>query len=941
MIGLPIAFGAPLLLAGLAALPIIWWLLRLTPPRPSEEIFPPLKILLKLMKREETPQKSPWWLTLLRLTMAGLVVVALAEPVLNPQTAKLEQTEGPLAIVIDNSWASSTIEANQKRTAANLLDLAEKADRPVILAATAAEENAAIGPFDAATARERLAALKSEPVVADTVMVSRRLAQLDQANKPSEIAWLSAGLESKSEKQAFDMIGTGGAKMLQWFAPAAVDALGISSTENTADSVRASVLRTENSPLPDAFRLLAFDEKNRPLGEADFSFAAGAGSAVAELKLPLELRNDIASLSVEGAKNAAATRLIDDSMKRKRVALVSGSTSDLAQTLLSPLYYISRALAPYADVIEPRNTELGSSINELLDNRPSVLVMADVGAVPQEVYARLDEWIGAGGVLIRFAGPRLAASVEDTLLPVRLRKGERALDGSLSWTVPQNLLPFGEKSPFAGVAISEDLSVSRQVLAEPSPDLSEKSWADLRDGTPLVTGEKRGRGMIVLYHVTPNAGWSNLPLTGTFVEMLRRTVGLAQAAPGAGLGGVQVALPPLRMIAADGRTAPPPPNAKPLPVSAKTEPSVSFSNPPGLYGTTDGAQALNLLKPDDKLVTAKVPVLGMPVTAGVYQSEDQSSLKGPLFLAALVLLALDCLAMLWLTGAFAARRLAPAALAAIALIAVLPNTGLAQDSSATPNPSPQVNEADAIEAITKTRLAYVKSGNEAVDKVSYDGLFGLTVYLNDRTALEPEDPIGLDLDTDELVFYPMIYWPIDASAPMPSAAAIARADAYMRQGGSILFDTRDQDISGFDLDGGGSPNNQRLREILKGMNVPPLEPVPADHVLSKAFYLLNDFPGRYRGGELWVEATAPVDEATDRPVRTGDGVSPILISSNDFASAWAMDNNGNFQFSTVPSDSMQREYAFRSGVNIMMYMLTGNYKSDQVHVPALLERLGQ
>jgi hypothetical protein len=939
MMGLPIAFGAPLLLAGLAALPIIWWLLRLTPPRPNEELFPPLKILLKLVKREETPQKSPWWLTLLRLTMAGLVVLALAEPVLNPQTAQLAQTEGPIAVVVDNSWASSAIEVNQKRTAENLLTLAEQAGRPVILAATVAEENAAIGPFDAATARERLAAIKAEPVPADALMVSRRLAQLDAVNKPHEIAWLSAGLESLSEKQAFDAIGSGGVKFLNWFAPAAMDALAISATENAADAVKVSIQRIENTALPAAHRLQAFDEKNRPLGETEFAFSANAGMAVAELKLPLELRNDITSLSVDGARNAASTRLIDDRMKRKRVALLSGATSDSAQPLLSPLYYISRALTPYADVIEPRNAELGGAISELLDNRPSVLVMADVGAVPADAQTKIGEWISAGGVLIRFAGPRLAAATEDGLLPVRLRRGERALDGSLSWTVPQNLLPFGEKSPFSGVPISEDLSVSRQVLAEPSPDLSEKSWADLQDGTPLVTAEKRGRGTVVLYHVTPNTGWSNLPLTGTFVEMLRRTVSLAQAGPGAGLNGAEAALPPLRMIAADGRTASPPPNAKPLLVSAKTEPVVSFSNPPGLYGTSDGAIALNLLKADDKLIAAKAPVLPIPVTSDVYQTEDQSSLKGPLFFAALALLALDCLAMLWLTGAFAARRLATGAIAGVALIAVLPNSGLAQETA--PAPQAQVSEADAIEAISKTRLAYVKSGDATLDKVSSDGLFGLTVYLNDRTALEPEDPVGLDLGKDELVFYPMIYWPIDASAPMPSAAAIARADAYMRQGGTILFDTRDQDVAGFDLNGSGSPNNQRLREILKGMSVPPLEPVPADHVLSKAFYILNDFPGRYRGGDLWVEATAPVDDATDRPVRTGDGVSPILITSNDFASAWAMDENGNLLYSTVPSDGMQREFAFRSGVNIMMYMLTGNYKSDQVHVPALLERLGQ
>jgi hypothetical protein len=130
--------------------------------------------------------------------------------------------------------------------------------------------------------------------------------------------------------------------------------------------------------------------------------------------------------------------------------------------------------------------------------------------------------------------------------------------------------------------------------------------------------------------------------------------------------------------------------------------------------------------------------------------------------------------------------------------------------------------------------------------------------------------------------------------------------------------------------------------MLSSLDIPPLEPVPADHVLTKAFYLLSDFPGRYAGGPLWVEASeSGTGEPSDRPARAGDGVSSLLITENDFAAAWAMDENGTLLYPTVPADPFQRELAFRSGVNIVMYTLTGNYKADQVHVPALLERLGQ
>jgi hypothetical protein len=113
-------------------------------------------------------------------------------------------------------------------------------------------------------------------------------------------------------------------------------------------------------------------------------------------------------------------------------------------------------------------------------------------------------------------------------------------------------------------------------------------------------------------------------------------------------------------------------------------------------------------------------------------------------------------------------------------------------------------------------------------------------------------------------------------------------------------------------------------------------------VLTKTFFLLKDFPGRFASGQLWVEATpTPSEDEPARPARAGDGVSSILITSNDFAGAWAQRTDGMPDLPLFPGEPRQREFAFRAGVNIVMYTLTGNYKADQVHIPALLERLGQ
>jgi hypothetical protein len=148
----------------------------------------------------------------------------------------------------------------------------------------------------------------------------------------------------------------------------------------------------------------------------------------------------------------------------------------------------------------------------------------------------------------------------------------------------------------------------------------------------------------------------------------------------------------------------------------------------------------------------------------------------------------------------------------------------------------------------------------------------------------------------------------------------------------VFFDTRD---GGLDLDGGG---NNGLKNLLKGLDLPPLEPVPDQHVLTRSFYLLDRFPGRFDGTRPWVESR--IGDTNDNP-GASDGVSSVIIGSNDYAAAWAIDDNGNPLYAVVPGIERQREFAMRTGINAVMYALTGNYKADQVHVPAFLERLGQ
>lgn len=936
MSALPFVFTSPYILFGLLALPAIWWLLRLTPPRPKAEVFPPLKILATVLKREETPSKSPWWLTLLRIALAAAVIFALADPVVNPRNNSIAGS-GPLVLVVDNSWASAPDWERRVATAQALIGDAERADRPVSISFTADAEHDAVSGTTA-VALDKLAAAKPKPLVPDRALTAEAITEALNGTAPGTLAYIADGVQTAQDESAMRTLASLSPAEFRIVRGDGKAIAAITGATNNADAMSVTLSRLDTAEAA-SLTVNAQDSQGRILANGTASFAPGAAETTATVEAPFELRNDFARLSIEGVSTAGAVHLLDDGFRRRRVALLAGETGNDFQPLLQPLYYISRALQPFVDLIPQRQADLAQAIPEILQSNPSVIVMADIGRLPQETYEPLQRWLAGGGTLIRFAGPRLAAApADDPLVPVTLRQGERALGGALSWAEPQPLADFPAFGAFAGMPKADGILVKRQVLAEPTPDLAERTWASLADGTPLVTTRNVEAGRIVLFHVSAEASWSDLPISGHFVDMLRRIVQLSKAGgASASANAPAAALPPFRLLTAEGALSAEIGTARPLEMRAGQPPRTGFDNPPGLYGTEDGFVALNLLPAGATLRPLDTSAAGVSTTNEALIGETAKSLRPALFIAAFMMLIADSLIVLFMNGAFARLPKARSATVATLLLALGAFAAMSPTDARADDPKP--GDEQIFERLDTTHLAYVRTGEDDVDRISEQGLQGLSEFLTWRTTLEPGQPVGLDISKDELSFYPIIYWPVSASAPMPSSAAISRIDAYMRAGGTVLFDTRDQ-FSSLDT-GATSANGERLQAILANIDIPPLEPVPEDHVLTRSFYLLTNFPGRYNGSPLWVESRQGAAKTTSGLSSSGDGVTPIMITGNDFAGAWAVDAQGAPVLPTVPPDEMQREHAFRSGVNIMMYMLTGNYKADQVHVPALLERLGQ
>jgi Domain of unknown function (DUF4159)/Aerotolerance regulator N-terminal len=943
--GLPLSFAEPFLLLGLLSLPVLWWLLRVMPPRPRRIEFPPTRLLFDIAPKEETPSRTPWWLTALRLMAAALVILAAAGPIWNPQTG-LAGSSTPLVILLDDGWSAASSWDIRIKAADELIANADSNRRGVALVPLS-EPARDITIMPGGTARVALRQLNPKPYSIERVETLPALERFLKATGDCEIAWLSDGVDTGRGGEFLEGLSkTIGDRTLTVFDGGTPSPLALVAAENAAAKMTVKVLRTDGGIAAGVVR--AIDQKGSPIGEARYAFAPQARETEAAFDLPVELRNDIARLEISGERSAGAVQLLDKRWRRRAIGIVSGSTNDTAQPLLASTFYLTRALAPFADVRLGDRGAPQQAITQFLDQKLPMIVLADVGTLSPEIRERIAAWIEQGGVLVRFAGPRLAQA-DDDLVPVKLRRGGRSLGGSLTWEKPQHMASFAADGPFAGLAVPKDITVNRQVLAEPDAVLATKSWASLEDGTPLVTGEHRGKGLVSLFHVSADMRWSDLPMSGTFVEMLRRIVDISgyTSTPGAGVASETKVetVAPLHTLDGFGAFGPPPSTAKPLPADFRDR--ASIDHPPGFYGPADGPLAVNALAAADRI--APLDTSSLRARRASYTNAEPRDLRGILLSSSLALFLIDAVIVALLGAGIAGllrRRAAPAAFAlALILSTMLAAPQPSRADNAAPQPSRVDNNDDfAIKAVTQTRLAYVVTGNADVDSIVKAGMAGLTLFLAQRTALEAGDPVGVDPAHDELAFFPLIYWPVVPGAPKPPQDAINRIDAYMKQGGTVLFDTRDA-IEAAPGDAGASqtPGMLALRNILSSLDVPELEPVPREHVLTKTFYLLRDFPGRFNTGQTWVE-TLPrddEDEAASHPARGGDGVSPIIITSNDLAGAWAIRPDGQPMLPLSAGEPRQREFAFRAGVNIVMYTLTGNYKADQVHAPALIERLGQ
>ena len=883
-------FASPWLLGFLATLPVLWWLLRLTPPAPKKILFPALALLKGLIAREETPARSPWWLLLLRLTIVALLIIAFAKPVLDPIASSGDT--GTLLVAIDNDWATARDWPKRQNILHDIIQKAQHDKRSVAFIITSHDANdnapSLTGPVAAESALNTIDHLKPEAWAADWAGATKALQNSGNISVHN-VLWLTSGIGNTDARLFYDA--------LQKIAPTQIygtttPIYTLTPPTMNDDALVMFVMRADTDAAGQA-EVNAIGDNGNILAHWTAIFSEGSPRAMIKIDLPSELRNSVTRFEITTPHTAASTVLLDAAWQHHAVGITGDAAELDRHSLLSEIYYIDRALKPFADIHI-------DTLDGLVKANVPVIFMTDSSEISDTTMPALTTWIQHGGILVRFAGERFAGAdnhdKEVSLLPVPLRFGNRTFGGALSWGTPQKLKSFPATSPFHNLNIPTDVTIARQILAEPSTDLATRTWASLEDGTPLVTATSIGQGMSILYHVPARSSWSNLPLSGLFVEMLQKILQLSRSDHATREANANT-LRPISILNAYGDAHAPTASILPLQNDELATAIPSPQHPPGLYGTENNSSAFNLgsaIGQPERLRDVPIEPYAM--------HQHEIDIQPYLLLTAFLLLLLDFFISLNMRG-----FLRSAVILFGFLCCAIPAHATTDDKI-------------AAELTSKPYLGYIRTGNSTVDRTSELGLRGLAIMLQRRTSLDDVGVARVNPDTDDLTFFPFLYWPMTADQNPLSAEGAKRITHYLRHGGLILFDAVNAE----------NIAPQFLHHVLAGVDLPRVAPLPETHVLKRSFYLLESFPGRFADRGFWLET---------EDSSTYDGVASVLYGSNGWAEAWALDESGHTLYPCTPGGEDQREHAYRFGINLVIYALTGNYKNGQMSTAKILEKM--
>lgn len=907
-------FTQPLALFLTMLLPIIWLLLRLFPLKARPVIFPALVLFGKDKKDRPKPRNIPPWLKLLRLAVLLFLILGLARPVYDPGREALSFS--PTLIVIDNSWSSTVGWAQRISAIQSRLDaFADISQVPITIITTAANQNTGQLDFEknisAQDASRFLSTLAPQPWPSDFDAANDLIKPyLYTQDKRWQVYWFGDGQNGEAFKKFFDTVASYATDTVLYHDNDLNQKLAITNVNSAPEGllidVKRSIAEQEYN-----YTLSVINQAGDTVLQQDATLPSQSYNAQELVKIPDDVLSNISAVKISPAQSAATIWTFEGGLGRGHAGIITERDIMQKQDYLNDVFYIHRALDTTASVTTGKTSDL------LSDEQISLVVLPDSTKLNESEYAALSTWVNGGGTLLRFAGNNLLEEEAPKLLPVKIINGQRSFGGALTWEEPARINEFDARSPFAFTAIPKTVNVQKQILARPDISLNNKVWARLEDKTPLITADKTGQGQVIFVHTTADTSWSDLAISDFFPTMLETILNHSSQRQLQASKDSVMSL--ARMFDAYGHEVQSSRIATPKKYSDILKDAPSYDTPAGIY-QMDASDDLSA--PRIAVNLGQVAAADITPTSPYYFFDDMATyaekpyknLSVYFFVLAGLLMLVEMIASFVLIHG--AKRLKPAFLMiALFILCVAPHSSMAQEVEQSIISSPQNN----------INFAYIKTGDSTRDQISAKGLDVLGNVIKQRTTVEYGSTQGVNPTEDDLSLYPFLYWPMVSSQEDLSAEALSALQSYIDHGGLIFFDTRDGQYQST----GSTLGQDTMQRLAGNLSFGALEKLNYDHVLSRSYYLLKSYEGLYKGPPVWLETATSSDY---------DGAPSIVIGANDWAGAWA-NVDPDMGVIELQTNLRSREMALRFGVNLVMTALTGSYKTDQVHVKYILDRM--
>lgn len=899
----------PLALIPLILLPIIWFISKNIPPKPKTQILPSLRFLKGIKTNKPQNFDAPLWLKILRSFAIGLIILGLASPIWQKEKAINNQNNNYI-FIFENGLSGANEFEIAKNNAIKIIEnneaISKNSNQYIILQSANAQD---IAPKTASNAIAILEKMQPAPFFTSDKNLLNAFAKI---NIKAQIFYFGDGLKHQFQNELFNKIKSFG--NINYLAPSS-PFFAINNVKINENSLNIQIIGNGNSA-----QLESYDIGNNLLSTNNISTGNN------NINLGANIINKITYLKIKGQNNAGATWIINSFEKRLNIGIENIKNPD--NPLLSENYYIENA----AKIIGNVNS---ASIDELVKMRPNAIIFPDRNGFSQNEIQELINYINQGGMVIRYAGAKAASANNDILLPAKISPQIKVMNNSFSW-VENTIEPFPQNSPLFGLDIDPNIQINGLVRTEESNNVD--IWARLKDKSPLISAKKMGQGYIVLIHMPASSIWSNLALSKYQYEFLRRIMSKTQ---GQSLPVSERAptlpLVPQIIINGNGKIEKPNENIKAIAPEDWQKASPSFLTPPGIYEGGSSLFIMNALKTDFNIEALNPPNYFKKLNI----ENNQFAFKPILVLFGALLLLFDMIfsskSNLKFKKPKSFKNIGKI-MGALALISLFgfeasPNISKAQnldENSLVPwgqvlDEPPPIGSQQETKTNSTLKLAYIITNDEHINNEAKQGLEALAKAMTMRTNAEVAEVVGIHPNSDELAFYPIIYWLLPDNPQSLDEKSTKALDFYMQNGGVVFIDTKGKGKS-------IKASQDAVKAALNGLHVPPLEKTPQDHVLNRTFYLLHSYPSNFGDANLFIESKESSNMSAN------DGVSPIIIGDGEFAAVWAKFNNQS-PLASRNQEELDQELAIRFGINICMYALTGQYKNDQLHIPMILQRI--